>query len=103
MAQKRVLIVDDEENIGRSLRLMISSIVSRIGVSEFLTSCAILRARACQLARRVTWIRRSRACWSWPAMWLKAWTAAPISSDPPGGTRAARSPAATRPRPCVNC
>ena len=31
-------------------RAMISSIVSRIGVSEFFNSCAIFRASTCQLA-----------------------------------------------------
>ena len=35
---------------GLGARATISSTVSRIGVSEFLTSCAVLRANTCQLA-----------------------------------------------------
>ena len=41
-------------------RACISSTVSRIGVSEFFSSCAVLRASDCQLAMRVRWTSRSR-------------------------------------------
>ena len=52
-----------EEAWSRSARrATISSTVRRIGVSEFFTSWAILRASVCQLDSRVTW-----TSFSWPS------------------------------------
>ena len=53
-----------EGAIGGGCRASISSTVSRIGVSEFFTSCAVLRASDCQLAICVRWTSRSRLCCS---------------------------------------
>ena len=71
----------------RTAAAAISSMVRRMGVSEFFTSCAILRARLCQLSRRVTYTRRSCDCLSSSAMWLKPRAADPISSLLRSGTR----------------
>ena len=49
-----------ERALETGCRACISSTVSRIGVSEFFSSCAVLRASDCQLAMRVRCTSRSR-------------------------------------------
>src|ERR1035438_10614859 len=72
-----------------------------MGVREFFTSWAILRARVRQLASCVRYTRRSVECCRRSAMSLKAHMARPISSSRRASTRMARSPAASCERPAV--
>ncbi len=54
------LVHERAARIRAGCRACISSTVSRIGVSEFFSSCAVLRASDCQLAMRVRCTSRSR-------------------------------------------